>query len=138
MNPTDRLNLTRVELERRRVAAATYVSRHAHRDVMDDVIYDRLMYRVESHVMANQLDAQTATAGARVPATWWQHFKLDAIKWGNPFFRKDRIKYAEVSMSAHFKAWATFPESTIDFPPTLGRPRIVMENTVSDVKGWPR
>lgn len=39
-----------------------------------------------------------ATVHVKVPATWWDAFKLHAIEVsGNPFFRHDKIKWKTVS-----------------------------------------
>lgn len=130
------MNFTQINLERRRVATSLAVTRHAKLDVSDDILHDQLIYRLESYVMANQIDSIDQMRAELVPATWWQHFKADAIKWGNPFFSADKIKTRRIEVRVRYRAWATFPDCPVEFPPGLGPVRIAVDAEVLDPDEW--
>lgn len=126
------MDFTTIELQPRKVAVSSFVDRHLKASIGDDVMWDRLRYQLESYVMANQLESQTAMHRERVPATWWDAFKLSAIGDGNPFFDPEKVKYRNIELHTEYRVWATFPECEIEFPDTLGRPRIVIESNRID------
>jgi hypothetical protein len=75
----DPVALKRVVLERLAVACQQSVDVQVLRDAQVDVrrdLADRLIVSLRSYVLAEQLASHTETASMRLPATWWDHWKL--------------------------------------------------------------
>lgn len=111
-------------IEKRRYASHQKFKRS---DLMDlnvymeeDSAYKEVLLALETHVWAHNLDAQTQRCVRYVPATWWQHFKQDAIKWGNPFFNPNKIKMKHIVLVTKFQPWLKFPEPPFAIPPKMG------------------
>lgn len=126
----------RIALERLLMAAGP---RRVSKAILHDAKFsveqtmDELAYRLEAYVMAAKVDAVTSSRFERVPKTWWDHFKLEAIKWGNPFFDPEKIRYTRLELTTRYRTWATFPECPVQFPSELGPP--VMWIQAQDLDG---
>lgn len=118
---------TEVQLDRRRVGASIAVTREVRYSVDADIMRDQLVHRLESFVLAHQLDAQVQTHTEEVPATWWQHFKLEAIRWGNPLFNPAKVRMRSLTLTTRFQPWVNFPDPQIAYPDILGPTRIAIE-----------
>lgn len=81
---------------------------------------DRLFYQLESFVLAEKVVEKTVERTGHMmvsyPASWWQHFKQDALaktwltRWfvnWRPVGLHDEHRY--VTLRADFKRYATFP-----------------------------
>ena len=121
------LNITPFPLQRRRVGARHRVSRACLHDLTVEVrdsldfLTNDLLISIEADVLSHHLGKQVQTDSHRVPATWWQHFKLEAIKWGNPFFDPAKVRMNTITFVTQFDVHATYPELNMALPPTVGK-----------------
>ena len=78
---------------------------------------------IRGYIYGDNIDERTIVRETKVPATWWQAFKLSAIRDGNPFFNHHKIIYQRVRLVVDMKKYWVFPE--IDpsyYPEKLGKP----------------
>lgn len=135
------MKVSRLLLDKLKVAVPKRVSRARLLDLTlyqrdGDFLLNEMLFSLEAYVLAHQIDGRRVSKWERVPATWWQHFKLDAIKWGNPFFDPDKVRYTRIELSTEYRVWATFPECWIDFPEELGKPVIWIMSSDETGKEW--
>lgn len=126
--------LARVILDRLKFASQTRISHQvmqsAKLHAWEDIATRQLVLALEAEVLAEKLVSETIAAKTKVPASWWQHFKMTNcyIGLGNDpvmrwFERKWPVKYVDREVKVTFTRYAKFPEATIKVP-ELGRPII--------------
>lgn len=102
---------------------------------------DEIVYQLEAAVYGQHVGTvertETVTFEIEVPASWWQAFKLDAIKWGNPIFNPDKVKmtkiirHQRVTLTVDVKD--VYPDATIILPddPWGGPVRVMVHERLS-------
>lgn len=96
MNPEERIKSKRRVLQKMRVVAmqmapAVYVDRHLDLDIVEDYLSWNLLYRLHSHVLAEDLGTREYEVCFSYPANPWQHFKRDWLPdWFLRHFRRLR------------------------------------------------
>lgn len=90
------------------------------REDVDFLTRDMLL-RLEAVVYGEVKEARSRLA-VRVPASWWQHFKAEAIKWGNPFFDPSKVRYVERVAEVVDRDLVWWPEADLPVPGGWGRP----------------
>lgn len=108
------------KLEQRRMSHVETVGRSFYIQHDRDFFTDAMHMCLDAYIWSHKADLQTQTATARVPATWWDHFKLEAIKWGNPFFNPAKIRMRNITLTTQFDIWETYPELVLS-PTKNGR-----------------
>lgn len=109
------MDLPYLRLQARKVLARRYFSRL---DLMreDAPWMERegvaMVMAVEGLVLCGPHSKRTHDVAVSVPASWWQHFKLTAIEWGNPFFDPTKVRMREIRRRVVF----TYAELMIDPP----------------------
>lgn len=144
----DTMQVSRIVMERRRVANSTYVSRNAIVSMHDPISHladeaDRLMLGIESHVLADRIATSTerhlvAQHSCSFPTSPWQFFKQrHADSWWLGWL----VRRRPVRLDARTKTYhrtvtigrdVTFPECTRQYPDDFGRPVVVDVIEVGD------
>jgi len=88
---------------------------------------DAMVMYLRRFVYGDYIDEQiiTKSYNESVPATWWDAFKLSAINDGNPFFKKEKIKYRliTVTVDVALRDYWAFPDMPSKYyPKDLGKP----------------
>ena len=86
-----------------------------------------MVMTMKGYIYGDNIDERIITKShvESVPETWWDAFKLSAIKNGNPFFKPERIKYrlVTVTVSVELKKYWAFPNLPRKYyPKDLGNP----------------
>src|SRR4030042_1995333 len=104
-------------------------------DIARDVIDDDLFIKLQTYLLAEELEAQTVEYGGDTvkrtylfPSTWWQHFKQDYFPdWllgGFPMQYEHKVMYARTEKKKlTMKYMATYPRANVVMP-ALGMPVI--------------
>ncbi len=58
--------------------------------------YDGMIYELVGLVLCGPKHSRVVELEVRVPATWWDSFKLAAIEAGNPFFDPAKVRYRTI------------------------------------------
>lgn len=105
------LDVIKLQLVRRVAKSRAAIIRNARLDVnvMEDwqieQLLDDVVYSFDALVLGKRQRAQPEkvyfTTTVRVPASWWQAFKLSAIRDGNPFFDPEKVRFADAPVSGH-------------------------------------
>jgi hypothetical protein len=139
---TDEIHIRRVRLEqiklgfaRRILSSRSPLLRNSHvmvEDITDwgiEMVCDEAVYSFEALVLGKRQQSRPERVEfdttVRVPASWWQAFKLSAIRDGNPFFDIDRVRWAHAPVhgTVVVSAWRTLVWPDMDIPmPQYGHP----------------
>lgn len=130
------LDRNRHQLEQRKVAVQLALSRDAQMELDEDFLGNKLLARMTSYVLAEQLVGDTktihCTKGYEFPSSPWQFYKQrHASSWWLGWLvarRPVRTEkhYQDREHEVRFERYATYPESTLRAP-ELGRP-VIMES----------
>ena len=125
-------------LRREGVGAYRVISRyaldHARFELVEDEAHG-LLVRLVSEVLRERFVSEVQTAELRVPATWWDHFKVDhGHRWFmRRFVRRFPVKWTVWSKRVYFDLYNTYPNADVNLPPgPLGRPIIYETTSQSD------
>lgn len=131
----DFLRLETVDLLTDEVAARMEVSRamlmNTRLDVTEDIVRDTLVASIRKrfltydHGTTPETHSEWSEVEFTTPASWWQAFKLSAIRDGNPFFDPGKVRYRTetrgVRLSVTWSMRTGFPEMPMEIP-NSGRP----------------
>ena len=116
-------NITATVLEQRLMTSTAAFDRTTiHSFMVDagDFMQNELRAALDAYVWSHKAELQTQTVTVKVPATWWQHFKYDAIKWGNPFFNPANVRMRQIELVTQYQVWETYPDLVLS-PTKNGR-----------------
>lgn len=122
-------------LEQLRLQASEYIGQDVLQSLelrtLEDVITRGLVVQLRALVLADRHGTQdvstTETFAVDLPATWWQHWKMDHDNrwWAGWLVRRWPTRYEtyrdERKLTATFTAFTLFPRSATGYPAQLGR-----------------
>lgn len=132
------LNTSQILLEKRRYTVHEALDPRIGALTRDSLVFDewqehsayRLVRQLSAYVLSEKLVDKTVsdrrTLSVDIPASWWQHFKLDVLasfNVGRWFVMKRPVRYRtekrEHTFRADFRQWATFPAADVMTPPDV-------------------
>lgn len=144
INTSDALKFMTIPLEQYRLAVSSQFGQSAleiladaeFRTWVEQDVMGNMMLELVRECLAYQHEIKPTEVSEwvelvleeRVPATWWQHFKLSAIRDGNPFFNPKKVKYRTIRKKSRqrvevvFDVLTAFPEWPFKVPKDAGRP----------------
>ena len=139
MKPAATITFQQIALHRLRLAAQTaispYVLRNADCDVVMDQVSQRLIARLDSHVLGEK-DSETLRVVEEPVWLSWRHQLVGSLPHG---FRRRFLSYfwdldgqplaKRVTHEVTAEAWRVFPACTADFPKHMGAPVLIASCT---------
>ena len=114
MTPDQRPQSRQRVLQKMRVVAmqmtpsAAYVDSHMDLDVVEDWVSRALVYRLHSHVLAEDLGTREYRVTFGEPRSWWQHFKRDVLHM------RCKVRLVERTVIGH--GYMGYPNAPIALP----------------------
>jgi hypothetical protein len=125
-------------LDVKRVGITEYVSPYVLEtltaEAVRDVVFDRMLVRLQARVLAHDVRAYDVTEHDRVPASWWDHYKhtlwtsvvdkpgwqARADRWIFRRLRLDRVAWRTLTATLHVQEFVVYPEADPALARTLG------------------
>lgn len=85
-----------------------YVARSLDLEIVESALYDELLYRLKSFVLAEDLGLREYEVRFSYPSSWWQHFKRDVLK------RRCKVTIETKTVIGH--GWRGYPNAPIAIP----------------------
>lgn len=141
-DPNPAAQLAEPLLEWLKVKASTAVDRQLLRDAQVEVLADvagRLIFHLQSYVLAEHLDSHTQTAEVRVPATWWDHAKTEMPTWlwwwwNKRVWRFQPIRYRTRTLTATWTERAVYPHAILPLPDRRLGPAVLWRDATTHLE----
>lgn len=110
-------------------------TREQFKAILSDTIGHTIL-TVRYNILANKIaeDKYPVTFEYQIPASWWQHFKLE--KMPKFFTNRWSVKYTHkiITKEVKFSRMATYPMAKVDVPEFMGK--VVIRDQVAPLQFW--